>query len=148
MGQISHCYTANQLAAGAATALNILKDSLLHFYAPVVQMIEQLIEDKKILPGYNSASIQKICREYNKADFLPEEKRLSFLADVKEATVMGEKCLKYITSQEKYMFTVVCRLARFCIQEDYGHIDFERLKSECGNTNDGPIFYHICYLMM
>lgn len=84
------------------------------------------MQDKKIpADDYRSEQVRKIAREYCKCDFLSEEDRLQFMADVKETLVQAEKCTRGLQGPFKTFAQGVCKLARICIQEPQGNIDID-----------------------
>lgn len=87
------------------------------------------MQDKKIpVDDYGSEQVRKIAREYCKCDFLSEEDRLQFMADVKETLVQAEKCIRSLQGPFKIFAQGVCKLARICIQEQQGILDIDQLE--------------------
>lgn len=149
-GQKSGQYGQNQVQGAIKTGFALFAKSLLTFYAQLVTIIEQLMQDKKIpADDYRSEQVCKIAREYCKCDFLSEEDRLQFMADVKETLVEAEKCLRSLQGSFKTFAQGVCKLARICIQEPQGSMDPDQLEEAVRDANiqDGELFIHIYRLV-
>ena len=149
-GQKSGQFQPSQAQGAIREGFLLFSKALLNFYAQLVTIVEQLMQDKKIPVGdYHSEQVRKIAREYCKCDFLSEEDRLQFMADVKEALVQAEKCLRSLQGPFKAFAQGVCKLARICIQEQQGSMDIDRLEEAVrdAKVQDGDLFIHICRLV-
>ncbi|CAL6041822.1 Conserved_hypothetical protein [Hexamita inflata] len=85
LGQLSEKFTEAQQIAALQESQNILKNALLNYYSPLTIQIEQLINDRKLQFSYDSKQLATLVKDYNEAESMREEDRLSFRADVKEA---------------------------------------------------------------
>lgn len=85
LGSFSGKFLEIQSVNALVEAQKIFKSALLQFYSPLITQIEIMKVERKMPLTYGSSQLRKLVSEYNKADSMREEDKLSFRADIKEA---------------------------------------------------------------
>lgn len=99
LGQLSGRFTVAQRVDGLGRAQDIFRTSLLTYYAPLVIQVAQLVEDRKLQFAYDAPALRDLVADYNQAEAMREEDRLSFRADVKEATKRAMESVPVLEAQ-------------------------------------------------
>ena len=99
LGQLSGRFTQAQQVDGLGRAQDIFRTSLLTYYAPLVIQVAQLVEDRKLQFAYDAPALRDLVADYNQAEAMREEDRLSFRADVKEATKRAMESVPVLEKQ-------------------------------------------------
>ncbi|KAH0574490.1 hypothetical protein SS50377_24448 [Spironucleus salmonicida] len=98
LGLFSEKYSESQSVQALLSAQNIFRDSLMQFYAPMTNAIENLKKERKIPENtdYSNPILKRMVEDYNRAEQMREEDKLSFRADVKEAIQSAVFSVEYI----------------------------------------------------
>ncbi|CAL6071590.1 Conserved_hypothetical protein [Hexamita inflata] len=146
-GGQSKIFSHGQLKSALIQAQNLMKKTLLEYYSPVIIVIEQLIKDKKIASS-TCAKAKALLQEYNKAGFMAEEDRLGFRADLKEATLMSERCIFNLDEgAAKIECKFLTKLSRFCVEEPVGKVEIEELEEVAGELEHGDVLVHLAKII-
>ena len=136
LGQLSDRFAeAHQLAA-FRSAQAIFRGAMLRFYSPLLLQIQQRVEDRKLEFSFDSEPLAELVTEYNKAQSMSDEDRLSFRADVKEAIQKAIYSMQFFekaygTSSQQYCECVVLIGVGLQCTEDSGVTEWDLNARQC-----------------